>query len=102
TQARTLDIPAAGETILLVDDDLTLQEVAVELLRGAGYSVLAASSATEALALLDRHAGGIDLLLTDVVMPGASGSSLARSVLASRPGTRVLYTSGYTNDALVH
>jgi CheY-like chemotaxis protein len=70
------------------------------LLEGRGYRALAAESGADALALADRHEGPIDLLLTDLVMPGLSGRNLATAVGTRRPGTRVLFMSGYSSDLL--
>jgi DNA-binding response OmpR family regulator len=67
-----------------------------------GYRVLAASRADEAERMAERHAGPIHLLLADVVMPGGSGPELAERLAAGRPEMRVLYMSGYTDDAIVH
>src|SRR5213078_2201652 len=67
-----------------------------------GYSVLQAADGPSALELLRRHTGEIDLLLTDVVMPGMSGPDVAAAVNAMRPGTQVLYISGYTDSAIDH
>jgi len=72
----------------------------VAALERAGYTVLGASEANEALALAHRHEGPIDLLLTDIVMPGMSGRVLAERLTAERPGLPVLYTSGYPAGAL--
>ena len=94
--------PAAGtETILLVEDEDAVRAVARESLRRRGYQVLEASNAEAALEAAARFAGHIGLLLTDVVMPGLSGRALADRLAAQRPGTRVLYMSGYTDDAIV-
>jgi PAS domain S-box-containing protein len=98
TQERTASRrPQGTETILLVENEEALRRLTGEVLRGCGYSVLAASRPSEAFALSARHPGAIDLLLTDVVMPELSGPELAQQLLASRPRVRVLYMSGYTN-----
>jgi PAS domain S-box-containing protein len=93
---------AGHETVLLAEDDAMLRPLAKALLEKLGYKVLEASNATEALAASQAHKGPIHLLVADVVMPGASGRELARQLEASRPDTRVLYVSGYTDDAIVH
>jgi YesN/AraC family two-component response regulator len=67
-----------------------------------GYEVLQARSGQEALAMMDQHDGTIDLLLTDVVMPGMNGRELAEQLLRHRPKTTVLFTSGYAEDVIVH
>jgi len=90
------------ETVLLVEDDVLVRRYVEAQLRGLGYRVLAAGSGPEALEVL-RERGDIDLLFTDVVMPGGmSGRELAEAARALRPALKVLYTSGYTEDALVH
>ena len=90
------------ETILLAEDDEMLRPLAKGLLKKLGYTVLDAENAERALGLASAHAGPIHLLVADVVMPGASGRELARQLAESRPDTKVLYVSGYTDDAIVH
>ena len=90
------------ETILLAEDDEILRPLTKGLLAKLGYTVLEAESAEQALAVAGARQGPIHLLMTDVVMPGASGRELARRLAQSRPETRVLYVSGYTDDAIVH
>ncbi len=90
------------ETILLAEDDEILRPLTKGLLAKLGYTVLEAESADQALAVAGARQGPIHLLLADVVMPGASGRELARRLAQSRPETRVLYVSGYTDDAIVH
>ncbi|MEP6689303.1 MAG: MHYT domain-containing protein, partial [Gemmatimonadales bacterium] len=94
---------AAGgnETILLVEDEDAVRQLAVRVLRARGYQVLVAANAEEALAASDRHDGPIDLLLSDVVLPVTSGPKLAAALVAVRPGLRVLYMSGFTDNAIV-
>jgi CheY-like chemotaxis protein len=94
------EAPRGHETILLVEDTATLQEVIRETLEELGYTVLLASNGEEALALAEEREGPIDLLLTDVVMPKLGGGDLAKLLSALRPGMRVLYMSGYTNGAI--
>ena len=89
------------ETILLVEDDDAVRQVALTALQSFGYTVLAAANGPAALALLAQRPD-IDLLFTDVVMPGMNGRALADAARQIRPGLRVLYTSGYTEDAIVH
>jgi hypothetical protein len=89
-----------GETILLVEDQEALREVTRQSLEDLGYRVLAAEDAEAGLALATEHPGEIDLLLTDVVMPGTSGPELAARIAGDWPGTRVLFMSGYTSDVL--
>ena len=90
------------ETVLLVEDDESVREVANEILTLNGYQVLAAHHGQEALEVSDRHQGTIDLMVTDVVMPLMGGPELARRLALTRPQMRVLYMSGYTDDAIVH
>jgi CheY-like chemotaxis protein len=92
------DLPPGGdETILLVEDETIVQDVASKILAAQGYTVLQAKSGKAALELCAQHLGRIDLLLTDVVMPQMSGEELARQVTEIHPDIRVLYTSGYSN-----
>jgi PAS domain S-box-containing protein len=92
-------LPRGTETVLIAEDEEGVRGVAELALRHLGYAVLSAAGAEEAEALA-RGAGRIDLLLTDVVMPGAGGRELAQRLRAGWPGLRVLYTSGYAEDAL--
>ena len=87
--------PAAGETILLVEDEDALRSLAVRILEGAGYSVLVAGLPSEALEMAARHGEEIDLLLTDLVMPQTSGVKLAAQLKSTHPDLPVIYTSGY-------
>jgi PAS domain S-box-containing protein len=95
--------PASGEeTVLLVEDEAIVRRLVAEILESNGYAVLQAGDGPSALELLRRHTGGVDLLLTDVVMPGMSGPDVAAAVATMRPGTHVLYISGYTDSAIDH
>jgi CheY-like chemotaxis protein len=97
------DLPSGTETILLVEDDPALREMAATLLRRLGYTVLTAANGVEALSVKhERDTGHIDLLFTDVVMPHMSGKELADRVQALYPHTKVLFTSAYTENAIVH
>jgi two-component system, cell cycle sensor histidine kinase and response regulator CckA len=93
-------IHRGSETILLVEDEAAVRGLTLRCLQSSGYTVLQAASAEEALPIAAAHAGRLDLLLTDVIMPGASGPELARRLLEKRPGTRVLYVSGYTDASM--
>jgi two-component system, cell cycle sensor histidine kinase and response regulator CckA len=89
-------------TILVVEDEESVRDLTARILRQAGYTVLTAASGEEAMELSKRRPEGIDLLLTDVVMPRMSGKELAESLLKTRPGMKVLYASGYTENTVVH
>jgi PAS domain S-box-containing protein len=91
--------PAGKRTILLVEDEEMVRRLAMEIFQGAGHTVLAAPNGADALAIFDRHEGCIDLLVTDLVMPGMNGIELARRVCDSKPGIPVLFMSGYSEDA---
>lgn len=84
----------------IVEDDDLVRRVISRGLADARYQVRVASDAEQALALAARHAGPIDVLIADVVMPGISGCQLACKLAAQRPGTKVLYVSGYTNQVI--
>jgi PAS domain S-box-containing protein len=92
----------ASETILLVEDEKSLREMVREILEEGGYTVLEGGSPEEALAAARSHSGPIHLMLTDVVMPRMGGRDLAAELAALRPGLRVVYMSGYTDNAIVH
>ena len=97
------ELPLGNETILVVEDELSVRDLAARVLERQGYELLEASNGNEALRLVQDHAGKkIDLLLTDVVMPGMSGSELADRLRSSHAEARVLYMSGYTNNSVVH
>ena len=87
-----------GETILLVEDEAGVRAVARKTLRIKGYNVLEAENGAHALELARSFSSRIDLLLTDVVMPGISGTQLAATLMADRPDLRVIFMSGYTDD----
>jgi two-component system cell cycle sensor histidine kinase/response regulator CckA len=90
------------ETILLVEDDERLRRMAQKIFKTHKYTVLAASNGDEALRLSGEHEGPIHLLLTDVVMPGMSGKELAKQIESQRLKIKVLYMSGYTDNAIAH
>jgi DNA-binding NtrC family response regulator len=106
---RALDAvekPAPGadggsETILLVEDQEQVGATIGAILTRGGYAVLSASSADAALRLAEQHPAAIDLLLTDVVMPGMNGPELARTLVGRQPDLRVLFTSGYIDSSVV-
>ena len=90
-----------GETILLVEDEASVRHLTQRMLAGAGYHVLVAADAESALRLSAAHAGDIDLLVTDVVMPGMNGRELRDKILQSRRGIASLFISGYSDDRLL-
>jgi two-component system cell cycle sensor histidine kinase/response regulator CckA len=90
----------ATRTVLLAEDEDVVRMLVREMLEESGYAVLEASSAEAAIGVSKAHGGKIDLLLTDVVMPGMDGPKLAKELSESRPSMRVLYTSGFTNSAV--
>jgi len=101
--AAISDAPESGsETILLVEDEPVVRHLVAEILEASGYTVLQAGDGPSALELLRRHHGMLHLLVTDVVMPGMSGPEVGQSVTSMRPGTQVLYISGYTDSAIGH
>jgi len=91
---------AGSGTVLLVEDEEQVRELARRVMERAGYTVLAAEDAESAVALADRHAGHIHLLITDLVLPGVSGRELAARLGIHRPAIKVLYVSGTTDDAM--
>ncbi len=99
--ARDDQEPAGGsETVLVVEDDPQVRAVTVRTLRAAGYRVLGAAEGAEAMALSARARDRIQLLVTDVVMPGLSGRAVAEALARAQPGLRVLYVSGHTGEAI--
>jgi CheY-like chemotaxis protein len=93
---------AGSETILLVEDQEEVRRVTRRILEARGYRVLVAASGPEALRLAEHEAGRIDLLVTDVVMPGMSGREVGLLLGPSHPTMKVLYLSGYTDESIVH
>jgi PAS domain S-box-containing protein len=90
-----------SETILLVEDEEMVRMLAHRILEECGYTVLEAGNGAQALALCDKHEGHIDMLMTDVVMPHMGGRELAERMAQMYPEMRILFTSGYTDDAVV-
>jgi CheY-like chemotaxis protein len=95
------DTPRGNETILVVEDEAVLREITRECLEGAGYTVLEAGHGAAAIQLSEEYEGAIPLLITDVVMPGLTGSELAQRLTAERTEMKVLFISGYTDDAVI-
>ncbi|HZY04581.1 MAG TPA: ATP-binding protein [Anaeromyxobacteraceae bacterium] len=91
-----------GQTVLVVEDSDPVRDLVSQVLARGGYSVLKARCGEEALQVAAQHPGTIHLLITDVVMPGMRGREVADRIAAARPETRILYVSGYTEDAIVH
>ena len=91
-----------GETILVVEDEKEVRKLAFRILERQGYKILAATSGEDALSVHKEHKEPIHLLLTDVVMPGMSGRTLAESLVSVHPEIKVLYMSGYTDNAIAH
>ena len=96
---RTAD--GGSETVLLVEDEESVRQLVRETLEARGYQVLEAENGQAGLAAVEGHSGAIDLLITDVVMPEMGGHELADRLLKQRPGIKVIYLSGYTEEALV-
>jgi DNA-binding response OmpR family regulator len=95
--------PEGGhQTILLVDDDQQLRQLAKKVLTNSGFNVLDAESGEQAARIAELHRGSIHLLLTDVVMPGTSGREIARNICGEGSEPRVLYMSGYPRDIIAH
>jgi NO-binding membrane sensor protein with MHYT domain/nitrogen-specific signal transduction histidine kinase/CheY-like chemotaxis protein len=90
------------ETVLLVEDEESVRQLAARALRACGYRLLVAANAAEAAQSSASHDGPIHLLLTDVILPGTTGPKLAETLVATRPDVRVLYMSGFTENAIVH
>jgi CheY-like chemotaxis protein len=96
----TAVLPAFG-TILVVEDEAGVRQSLLRILVAEGYTVLSAPNGKEGLAAFVAHAGDVDLLITDIVMPGMGGRDLARKCSDLRKGLKVLYVSGYTKDSLL-
>jgi CheY-like chemotaxis protein len=94
-------VPKGSETVLLVEDDEAIRSLARRILQTQGHSVLEALDAQGAIRLAETHPSTIHLLITDIVMPQMSGRELAKRLAALRPSMKVLYVSGYTDDAVI-
>jgi CheY-like chemotaxis protein len=91
-----------SETILLAEDDESVRKLIKHLLSATGYQVLEAVNGGQALQVFHEHAGEIDLLITDMVMPGLNGRELANQALGAKPALKVIFMSGYTDDVLLN
>jgi PAS domain S-box-containing protein len=100
--AEPVSVSERGESILIVEDDSDLRAYILEVLRGLGYRVRAVSNASAALPILQETRQRVDLLLTDVVMPGRNGRELGNEAQRLRPGLPILYMTGYSRNAVVH
>jgi PAS domain S-box-containing protein len=101
SRQRPTSVPGGTETVLLAEDDEDVRALTTRLLKSCGYAVIEARSGAEAVEFAARHRAPIHLLLTDVVMPGLGGRETADQVTALHPETRVLFLSGYTDDAVL-
>jgi PAS domain S-box-containing protein len=96
------DAVGGTETILLVEDEESVRQLVRDTLAGRGYEVLEAENGEAGITAAARHRGDIDLVITDVMMPGMGGREMVQQLIKARPGTRVLYLSGYTEDAILN
>jgi two-component system cell cycle sensor histidine kinase/response regulator CckA len=94
--------PSGGGTILIVEDEESVRKLVERTLSDAGYNCLSAVDAESALDIARGFSGTLDLLLTDVILPGMNGKLLAEKLMLQRPGIKVLFMSGYTDNAIVH
>jgi len=99
TPKLAAELPAGTETVLLSEDEQDVREIAREFLESGGYTVLEAKNGKEAIELAGRHKGKIDLLVTDMVMPGMTGQELAVRLQRDCPGLAVVFMSGYSEHA---
>jgi CheY-like chemotaxis protein len=94
------DQPRAAGTVLVVEDEVSVRRLACRVLRARGYRVLEASDGREALHLLQQNEGSLDLVVTDIIMPGLSGPALVERLLLDAPDVKVLYITGYSEEAI--
>jgi CheY-like chemotaxis protein len=100
-EKETAGLSLGTETILFVEDEQSVRELVCDYLNSAGYRVLEAGDGVQALEVAAAHTGAIHMLVTDVVMPRMSGRDLATQLTSERPGLKVLFISGYTDDTIV-
>jgi len=101
TAAVETSTPSGSETVLLVEDDVNVRMLAREILQQHGYIVLEAEDAPDAIRIAGQHTGRIHLVITDIVMPKMNGHAVVQAIREHRPDAKVLYMSGYTDDAIV-
>jgi two-component system, cell cycle sensor histidine kinase and response regulator CckA len=99
--SESREVQAGSETILLVEDEAAVRGLARQILEACGYRVLEAPNGVEAYKLFEKECDAIDILITDIVMPEMGGRELSEKVLKRCPHIKVLFTSGYTDDAIV-
>jgi PAS domain S-box-containing protein len=99
---KTSELPRGKETVLVVEDEKSIRKLIMRILSQCGYKVLLAKNEKKALSLWDKYGGNIDLLLTDIVLPGPCGKELADKLTSLRPGLKVLYMSGYSDNVIFH
>jgi two-component system cell cycle sensor histidine kinase/response regulator CckA len=95
-----MKLQGGAETVLIVEDEESILKLSKEMLEMLGYKVLAVNETDQALRLAKEYDGNIDLLLTDVIMPGMNGKELSERIIAFKPGLKCLYMSGYTADVI--
>jgi PAS domain S-box-containing protein len=100
--SMTVEVEHGSETIVLAEDDQIVRTIVCEMLKSLGYQVLTAENPDICFRIASEHQDEIDLLLTDVIMPGMNGIDLFKKLLQSRPGLKVIFMSGYTSDVVVH
>lgn len=101
-EGESVEVPRGQETVLLVEDEEVVRNLSREILETYGYSVLVACNGKEGLRIGEEFPGKIDLVITDVIMPLMGGPEMTENFKTSRPDTRVLFMSGFTDDAIVH
>jgi two-component system cell cycle sensor histidine kinase/response regulator CckA len=101
-ESETESESKGSETVLIVEDEASVRALACRILKKRGYTILEASDAKQAQAIAEEYPGKIHLVFTDVVMPGMTGKELVLKLKSRRPDMKVLFTSGYTNNSIVH